>query len=94
MLLRFISYILIFHLILSSKFSADFIEDLVQYNIIYNLHSDKLTDGLDRIIKDQPERVVSMKTPNQLSYQCVLPVTESKVCNMHLITYNNNIYFV
>ena len=72
-------YLISCNFVVSTEFSADYIGDVDNFHISYSLRNDNVESQLQQLLKDAPERVVSMKTADQEEYKCILPVVERVV---------------
>ena len=77
-------YLVLFGLAVSTEFSADYIGDVDNFHISYNLRNDNVESQLQQLLRDAPERIVSIKTAEQEEYKCVIPVVERVVSSFPL----------
>ena len=69
----------------NTELSADYIGDIDNFHISYGLRNDNVESELQQLLKDAPDRVVSIKTAEREEYKCILPVVERVVSLIHKI---------
>ncbi|KAE9552247.1 hypothetical protein FO519_004556 [Halicephalobus sp. NKZ332] len=73
--------------VISTEFSADYIGDIDSFHIIYNLRNGNVELELQQLLKEAPDRVISMKTAAQEEYECILPVIERATQEQQILDY-------